>query len=127
MFKKIFCAIALLLLLTVVSAIAAQIIVTKSEKKTSKDIPLEFILEKTKWDGKDIWIWGVVENTTQNTYEQVKVIFTVKGSSGKFIERKVYDTDPPKIKPGQIGYIDEQYVRCERKKPYYLEYNVTSD
>ena len=74
-----------------------------------------------------VWIWGAVENTTQNTYEQIKVIFTVKGSSGKFIGRRVWDTDPQKIKPSQIGYIDGQYVRCERKKPYYLEYNVTSD
>jgi hypothetical protein len=68
-----------------------------------------------------------VENTTQNTYGNVKVIFTVKVSSGKFIGRKVWDADPSKIKPGQIGFIDGKYVRCERKKPFYLEYNVTAD
>jgi hypothetical protein len=68
-----------------------------------------------------------VENTTQNTYDNVKVIFTVKGSSGKFIGRKVWDADPSKIEPGQIGFIDGKYVRCERKKPYYLEYNVTAE
>ena len=118
-------AIALLIFLTAVSAIADKIIVIKSEKKTSNDIPLEFILEKTKWDGKDIWIWGAVENSTSKTYENVKVIFTLKGRAGKFIGRKSWNTDPPKIKPGQIGYIEEQYVRCERRKPYYLEYNVT--
>jgi hypothetical protein len=129
MLRKSFCTavLALALLVTTVIAVAEKIIVLKSEKKTSNDIPLEFILEKTKWDGTDIWIWGSVENTASNTFENVKVIFTVKGSAGKFIGRKSWDTDPPRIKPGQIGFIDERFVRCERKKPSYIEYNVTAE
>ena len=80
---------------------------------------------KKKWDGKDIWIWGAVENETSKTYENVRVRFAAKGRAGKLIGRKAWDTDPATIKPGQIGYIDEQYVRCEHKIPYYLEYKVT--
>lgn len=127
MSRNISFAIALLIFLTAVSAIADKVILIKSKEKTSNEIPLEFILEKTKWDGKDIWIWGAIENSTSKTYEKVKVRFTAKGRAGKFIGRKVWDTDPATIKPGQIGYIDEQYVRCERKKPYYLEYNVSGE
>ena len=51
-------AIALLIFLTAVSAIADRIIVIKSEKKTSNDIPLEFILEKTNGTGETFGYGG---------------------------------------------------------------------
>jgi hypothetical protein len=125
MCRKTSYAIGLLIFLTAVSAIADKLILVKSKEKTSNEIPLEFILQKTRWDGKDIWIWGAVENSTSKTYENVKVRFAAKGRAGKLFGRKAWDTDPTAIKPGQTGYIDEQYVRCEHKIPYSLEYKVT--
>ena len=53
MFRKTSYAIALLIFLTAVSAIADKLILVKSKEKTSNEIPLEFILQKTRWGCRD--------------------------------------------------------------------------
>jgi len=95
----------------------------KDKDKTSKDITLKFELQKTTWNGDDIYIWGKVKNKGSKTYDAVTVTFTAyKGS--KFIGRENWRIEPSTLKKSQIGYIDKKYVKCEKRKPTRIEYKV---
>ena len=115
-------AIALVLIVNV--AIAAQIITTKSKDVTSKDIPLQFKLEKTTWDGDYIRVWGTVKNTGRANYHFVKIVFTAKDAQGKFISRTSQYADPYDIEPGQVGYLEGALIECDGTRPAALEYSV---
>ena len=117
----------MLVLLTMILSlvcVAGELIVVKSKNTTSEDIPLQFKLEKTKWDGDKIKIWGTVKNTGKIRYEYVKVIFTVRDSKGKFIGRNSWYAEPNTIGLGQVGYIEDDFVECEGRKPSKIEYSV---
>lgn len=98
-----------------------------SKEATSADIPLELTVEKSRWDGKDMLIWGTIKNMGNKTYKYVKVICTVKDSSGGFIGRKTWLATPHTIGPGQVGYIEGSFIECEGRKPDCLEYKVIGE
>jgi hypothetical protein len=107
--------------------LAGELITTQSKDVTSKDVPLKFVLEKTTWDGTDINIWGTVKNTEKTKYRYVKVIFTAKDADGKFIGRQSWYTEPLEIGEGQVGYIEDKHIRCEKRKPSQIEYSVIGE
>ena len=118
---------AISIVLVANAAIAAQLITTKSKDATSKDIPLQFKLEKTTWERDNIYIWGTVKNTGQVKYRYVEVVVTAKDARGKFIGRRSWFVEPDDIGPGQVGYTEKQHVECEGRKPALLEYSVLGD
>ncbi|MGK0291448.1 MAG: hypothetical protein ACI86H_002916 [bacterium] len=107
------------------TAYAGELIVIKSKNKTSTDISLEFVMEKTRWDGEDINVWGTVKNTGTKTYKMVRVMFTARDKNGRFIGRNDRFTDPKTIGPGQVGYIVNKHIECDRRRPKILEFKVS--
>ena len=107
-----------------VAAFAEELVVVKSKDATSKNIPMQFTLEKNTWDGDNIKIWGTVRNTSKESYECIKVIFTALGVKEEFIGRKACGTEPGEIGPEQVGYIEGDYVECEGRRPSQIEYAV---
>ena len=90
-----------------ISTAYAEIILKKASYKTSKQIPLEFVLEKTNyhWDGK-LCLWGYVKNNTKKTYDLVCVEFTARDKDSKFLNRKSFYMFPNLINPGEAGSVN---------------------
>ncbi len=106
-----------------ISTLASDVILLPSNDKTSEDIALKFELEKTKWDGKDLKVWGKVKNTGQKSFWIVEVFLTAQDNNRNFITRESMYTVPAAIDAGQVGYI-EKWITCEGKKPAYIEFSV---
>ena len=125
--RSIHVAVAILCVFSWISvAVAGEIIVTQSTDVTSKDVPLKFELEKTVWDGQMVHIWGKVSDAGSTKYETVRVVFTAKDASGKFLGRRTWFVDPSDIGPGQVGYIEDKFVDCDGQKPSKIEYSVVA-
>ena len=84
---------------------------------TSEDIGLTFQFEKTTFDGTNPNFWGKVTNTSKQKYEYVKVIFTAYDNNGEFLGRHTWFCEPSEIGPGQVGYIEDKFVRTEGRRP----------
>ena len=113
----------LILILGIAFLSLGAIISIKDKDTTSKDIPLKFKLQKTLWDGEDVYIWGKVKNKGTKTYKFITVTFTAyKGS--KFVGRDNWCINPGTLKKGNVGYINKKFVNCEKRKPTRIEYKV---
>ncbi|MGK0291447.1 MAG: hypothetical protein ACI86H_002915 [bacterium] len=108
------------------TAYASELINIKSKDKTSTDLSLQFVMEKTKWDGEDLWVWGTVKNKGKTTYKFVYITFTARGKNGKFISRHQHSTQPSTIGPGQVGYIVYKDIECEGRRPKVVEFKVST-
>jgi hypothetical protein len=104
----------------------SEVIVVESKDVTSKDIPLKFELQKTTWDGGQgmIRIWGKVSNDSKTPYEFVQLSFTAYDKDGKFIGRKQWVCNPANVGTRQVGYIDDDFIETEGRKPFKIEFKV---
>ena len=110
----------------VVSATADGLVTVASKDKTSSEIPLTFVVEKTKMVGEYCQIWGTVRNTGSKAYKRVSVVITLK-QGDVFLSREAKLTEPDMIGPGEVGYIHGSYITCEGRTPTVLEYTVTAE
>lgn len=99
----------------------------ESREKTSEDIPLEFIPEKSTYERGRLRIWGRVKSRVVNRpYDSVKVTFTLYGGrGGDLVAREYTYASPDAIGPGQTGYINEFMIKCDISQLNVIEYNVT--
>jgi hypothetical protein len=99
----------------------------KSKEKTSEDIPLDFEHEKTSYEHGYLKIWGSIKNKNKGqTYDFVKVTFSIFGSQGgQLITREYTYTEPKMISFGEIGYIQEFMIKCRPSQINVIEYKVT--
>jgi len=103
---------------------AAEIIQLKNKLTTSNDVPLSFVLEKSTFDGSKTRVWGAVHNNTNETYNRLRVSFTVRDKSGKFLGRSSWSLEPDTVGPGQVGYINDKFIECEGRRPSTIETSV---
>ena len=104
-------------------AFGQNIYVAKSQDRTSQDLPLSYVEQKTTFDGKRVQMVGTVKNTGSVAYKWVKVVFTASRSSGGFIERDYAYAEPKEIEPGQIGFVDCT-IDVAGEKPGKIEWTV---
>lgn len=106
-----------------------SVVFEASSDATSKDVPLKFVAQKTGWndDWKFIAIWGRVENSSGVAYRLVAVTFTAYDSKGKFLGRVKMPSDPMDLGAGQVGYLNEVAVLCEKTRPSKIEFKVTGE
>lgn len=103
----------------------ADITVTRSKDKTSKDLPLSFALENTGYSErmKTLDIKGTVKNTTKKKFKSIKVILKATDSAGKVLGRNTFYTDPEEINAGQVGYISGMIYHV-KSAPSGIEYII---
>lgn len=116
-------ALMILVAMAAASACGQGIYVTKSQDRTSKDLPLAYVEQQTTFDGSRVQMVGTVKNTGGVAYKWVKVVFTASRSSGGFIARNYTYAEPKEIDPGQIGFI-ECSIDVAGEKPGKIEWNV---
>lgn len=113
----------ILLALVAANAFGQSIYVTKSQDRTSEDLPLAYNDQKTTFEDGRVEMVGTVKNTGGTAYEWVKVVFTASKSSGGFIARNYTYTDPKVIAPGQIAFV-ECSIDVAGEKPGKIEWTV---
>jgi len=105
---------------------ANPIIPTEMER-TSRDLPLTFICEKTQWDGKDTtYIWGKVVNNSSICYDSVKVIITAEDVGCGFLGRNSWYCEPDEIGVKECGYLEKKWIETD-KKPDKFIFKVVGD
>ena len=119
---------ALMILVAMLAAGAwgQSINVSKSDEKTSKDLPFTYEAEKTAMDGNGVHLIGTVKNTGQSTYRYVKLTFTLNKGYSTFLARDIAYADPNQIGPGQVGYIDTT-INTDGVKPDNVKWTVTGN
>lgn len=119
-------ALMILVAMMAASAFGQSISVSRSDEKTSKDLPFTYEAEKTSMDGTGVRLIGTVKNTGQSTYRYVKVTFTASKGYGAFIARDYTYTDPNEIGPGQVGYV-EMWINTDGVKPDSIKWSLTGN
>jgi hypothetical protein len=98
---------------------------SRSRQKTAEDIPLEFILDKTKYEYGRLKIFGTIKSRSNNSpYKFVAVTFSVYGSMSHLLTRKETWASPDVINPGEISFV-EAIIECKNSEISRIEYNVT--
>lgn len=116
-------ALMILVAMAAASACGQGIYVAKTQDRTSEDLPLAYVEQKTVFNGNRVQMVGTVKNTGSVAYKWVKVVFTASRSSGGFIERNYTYTEPKEIAPGQIGFVDCT-IDTAGEKPGKIEWAV---
>ena len=119
-------AIIVMVAMMIGNAYAQNIYVSKSDDKTSMDLPFSYEAEKTYMDGNGVHLIGKVKNTGQSTYSYVKITFTALKGYGTFLARDYVYTDPKDIGPGQVGYVDTK-VDTGGVKPDNVKWVITGN
>ena len=116
-------ALTILVVMMAASSFGQNIYVAKSQDRTSEDLPLSYVEQKTTFDGSAVDMVGTVKNTGSVPYEWVKVVFTASKSSGAFIDRNYSYSDPKEIGPGQIAFV-ECRINTNGEKPGKIEWTL---
>jgi cell division protein FtsB len=84
-------------------------------EKTSKDLPLTFLCEKTQWNNRNTtYVWGKVVNDSDIPFRYVKVFVTAVDNNGEFLGRNTHFCEPSEINTGEIGYIERGFVETDK-------------
>ncbi|NCC52099.1 MAG: hypothetical protein EOM20_12900 [Spartobacteria bacterium] len=113
-------------LLFSLSVQANEIIELNTSDKTSPNIPLKFETQLVIWDGAGVKIDGKVTNCGQETYDTIRVVFTLKNAQGNMlIATQTENVQPQKLAPGETGALTP-WIECHGTQPAQMDVNVTA-